>query len=122
MRRRKTSWPHSTLSIYIAAGIYLWPRGRFPGMAENLKLSIAEVRKTVVTSLTAAFGFVIALMWNTVVQSGFATAGIPLGTTAKEGNWGGWAYFVVSALVITVVMVIFIVVLSRAAAKEPPKT
>jgi len=91
-------------------------------MAENLKLSIAEVRKTVVTSLTAAFGFVIALMWNTVVQSGFATAGIPLGTTAKEGNWGGWAYFVVSALVITVVMVIFIVVLSRAAAKEPPKT
>ena len=88
-------------------------------MAENLKLSMAEVRKTVVTSLTAAFGFVIALMWNTVVQSGFATAGIPLGTTAKVGEWAGWAYFVVSALVITVVMVIFIVVLSRAAVKDP---
>ena len=87
-------------------------------MAEDRKMSIAEVRKTVVTSLTAAFGFVIALMWNTVVQSGFATAGIPLGTTATPGNWVGWAAFVVSALVITVVMVIFIVVLSRAAAKE----
>jgi len=87
-------------------------------MAENMKLSMAEVRKTVVTSLTAAFGFVIALMWNTVVQSGFATAGIPLGTTATQGNWVGWAAFVVSALVITVVMVILIVVLSRAAAKE----
>ena len=91
-------------------------------MAENPKLSMAEVRKTVVTSLTAAFGFVIALMWNTVVQSGFATAGIPLGTTATAGNWAGWAYFVISALVITVVMVIFIVVLSRAAVREPKNT
>jgi len=91
-------------------------------MAENPKLSMAEVRKTVVTSLTAAFGFVIALMWNTVVQSGFATAGIPLGTTANAGNWAGWAYFVISALVITVVMVIFIVVLSRAAVREPKNT
>ncbi len=87
-------------------------------MAEQKKISMAEVRKTVATSLAAAFGFVIALMWNTVVQSGFATAGIPLGTTATQGNWAGWAYFVVSALVITVVMVIFIVIVSRAAGKE----
>lgn len=90
-------------------------------MAEDRKLSMAEVRKTVATSLAAAFGFVIALMWNTVVQSGFATAGIPLGTTATKGDWGGWAYFVVSAVVITVVMVIFIIVVSRAAGKEPTK-
>jgi uncharacterized protein DUF5654 len=87
-------------------------------MAEQKKISMAEVRKTVATALAAAFGFVIALMWNTVVQSGFATAGIPLGTTATKGDWAGWAYFVVSALVITVVMVIFIVVVSRAAGKE----
>jgi uncharacterized membrane protein len=90
-------------------------------MAEDRKISMAEVRKTVAASLAAAFGFVIALMWNTVVQSGFATAGIPLGTTATKGDWGGWAYFVVSAIVITVVMVIFIVVVSRAAGKEPQK-
>ena len=87
-------------------------------MAGERKISMAEVRKTVAASLAAAFGFVIALMWNTVVQSGFATAGIPLGTTATKGDWGGWAYFVVSAVVITVVMVIFIVVASRAAGKE----
>ncbi len=93
-----------------------------PFMADERKLSIAEVRKTIVTSLTAAFGFVIALMWNTVVQSGFATAGIPLGTTAAAGNWAGWAYFLVSALVITVVMVVFIVLLSRLAGREPQKT
>ena len=82
---------------------------------------MGEVRKTIAASLAAAFGFVIALMWNTVVQSGFATAGIPLGTTATAGNWGGWAYFVVSAFIITIVMVIFIVFVSRLAGKESQK-
>ena len=90
-------------------------------MADDRKLSVAEVRKTIATSLAAAFGFVIALLWNTVVQSGFATAGIPLGTSATAGNWGGWAYFVVSATVITVVMVIFIVLVGRLAGKAPEK-
>lgn len=88
-------------------------------MADEKKISVSEVRKTISTSLAAAFGFVIALMWNTVVQSGFATAGIPLGTTAQSGNWGGWAFFVVSATVITMVMVVFIVLVSRIAGKEP---
>ena len=45
--------------------------------------------------------------------------GIPLGTTAQPGNWGGWAYFVVSATVITMVMVVLIVLVSRIAGKEP---
>lgn len=87
-------------------------------MAEERKLSISEVRKTIATSLSAAFGFVIALTWNTVVQSAFATADIPLGATATSGNWGGWATFVVSAVVITVVMVVFIVLMGRLAGKE----
>jgi len=87
-------------------------------MAEEPKLSMSEVRKTIATSLSAAFGFVIALLWNTVVQAGFATAGIPLGTAATQDNWGGWAYFVVSAVVITVVMVVFIILMGRLAGKE----
>jgi len=90
-------------------------------MADQRKVSMAEVRKTIAASLAAAFGFVIALMWNTVVQSGFATAGIPLGTTATKGDWGGWAYFLVSAIVITVVMIVFIILVSRLAGKEPEK-
>ncbi len=85
------------------------------------KISVAEVRKTVGTSLAAAFGFVIALMWNTVVQAGFATAGIQLGTNAAVGNWLPWAYFLVSALVITVVMVVLIVLVSRLAGEEEEK-
>jgi heme/copper-type cytochrome/quinol oxidase subunit 2 len=79
------------------------------------------MRKTMATSLAAAFGFVIALLWNTVVQSGFATAGIPLGATANKDDWGGWAFFVVSVIVITVVMVIFILLVSRLAGKEAAK-
>jgi len=90
-------------------------------VADDRKISLSEVRKTIAASLAAAFGFVIALLWNTVVQSGFATAGIPLGTSAQAGNWGGWAYFVVSAVVLTVVMVVFIVFVSRLAGKEPEK-
>ena len=90
-------------------------------MADERKLSMAEVRKTIAASLAAAFGFVIALMWNTVVQSGFATAGIPLGATAREGDRLGLSYFVVSVVVITVVMIIFIVLVSRLAGKEPEK-
>ncbi len=90
-------------------------------MAEDRKISMAEVRKTISISLASAFGFVIALLWNTVVQSGFAVAGIPLGTSATKGDWGGWAYFVVSVLVITVVMVLLIVLVGRLAAKEPEK-
>ena len=89
--------------------------------ADRKRVLAAEMRKTIATSLAAAFGFVIALLWNTVVQSGFATAGIPLGTDAKLGDWGGWAYFVVSVVVITVVMVVFIILVSRLAGKEAGK-
>ncbi len=90
--------------------------------AEEKRLSVAEVRRTIATSLAAAFGFVIALLWNTVVQSGFATAGIPLGTSATKGDWGGWGYFVVSAIVLTVVMVVFIILVSRLAGREAAKS
>src|SRR5881296_1249177 len=91
------------------------------GMAEDKKFSMVEVRKTISTSLASAFGFVIALLWNTVVQAGFATAGIPLGTQASAGNWAGWGYFVASVVVITVVMVLLIVMVGRLAGKEPEK-
>ena len=79
-------------------------------MAEDRKFSMAEVRKTIATSLTAAFGFVIALLWNTVVTSGMKVAGID--TTAPAGPTP-WAIYVVTAVVITVAMVLLIVVFSR---------
>jgi len=81
-------------------------------MAEEKKLSVSEVRKTMATSLAAAFGFVIALMWSNVVLNGLATAGVKL-QPDKVGEWLGWAGFVVVALVLTIVMIVLIIVVSR---------
>jgi len=78
--------------------------------AEEKRLSVAEVRKTISTSLAAAFGFVIALLWNQVVQGGLSAAGV---STAAPKDWAGWAIFVVTAVILTVVMIVFILVIGR---------
>jgi len=85
-------------------------------MAEERKLSIAEVRRTISTTLATSFGFVIALVWSNVVLGGLGNAGIKLQPT--ESNWGGWLVFLVTALVLTVVMIILIIVISRWGSKE----
>lgn len=85
-------------------------------MAEERKLSVAEVRKTVSTTLASSFGFVIALVWSNVVLGGLGNAGIQLQPT--QANWGGWAIFMVTALVLTVIMVVLIIVISRWGSKE----
>src|SRR2546425_6455175 len=86
-----------------------------PAMAEELKSTMAQVRKTISTSLAAAFGFVIALLWNGVVTSGLTFAGIS--TTAPKAAVE-WAIFVVTAVVLTVVMVVLIILVGRLAPKE----
>ncbi len=86
-------------------------------MPEEKKLSAGEVRKTMATALGAAFGFVIALVWNNVVVGGLATGGINLSNTAKLGDWGGWAIGMVTALILTVFMIILIVMIGRWGAK-----
>lgn len=83
--------------------------------SEEEKLSVAEVRRTISTSLAAAFGFVIALLWKEVVIGALSTAGISL---TPEAGWFGWTIFVVTAIVLTVVMVVFIVLISRWGGKE----
>lgn len=87
-------------------------------MAEEKKISAAEVRRTMATALGAAFGFVIALVWNQVVLGGLATGGINLSSTATKGDWPAWAIGVVTALVLTVFMIILIIVIGRWGAKE----
>lgn len=80
-------------------------------MVEEKKLSVSEVRKTIAVSLAAAFGFVIALLWNEVVKAGIALAGINL--VAGEVDLLGWLSYVVTAVIITVVMIILIIVIGR---------
>ena len=80
------------------------------------QLSRAEMRKTIAASLGTAFGLVIALLWNNVVFGGLKVAGISL--DAAELNLFGWLSFLVTAVVLTVVMVIMIVFVSRWGSKE----
>ncbi len=88
-------------------------------MAEERKLSLEEVRKTIATSLGTAFGFVIALMWNNVVLGGLATGSVPTGASSTPGNWAGWAYSLVMAVVLTVVMIVFIILVGRWGSGKP---
>ncbi len=90
-------------------------------MAEQKELSASEVRKTMATALGAAFGFVIALVWNNVVVGGLATGGINLSNTAVKGDWGAWAIGFTTALVLTIFMIILIIVIGRWGSKEPKK-
>ena len=80
-------------------------------MAEEKHLSVSEVRKTISTSMAAAFGFVIALLWNNVVQGGLKVAGVD--TTFQNITPVGWIGYLVTALVITTVMIVFIILVSR---------
>jgi hypothetical protein len=80
-------------------------------MADEKKLSVSEVRKTIAVSLAAAFGFVIALLWNEVVKAGISLAGIEL--TPAEIDIMGWLSYVVTAVAITVVMIVLIIVIGR---------
>jgi len=80
-------------------------------MAEERKISMAEVRKTISTSLATAFGLVIALLWNNVVNGGLKIAGVD--TTFATITPIGWAGYVVTAIVLTVVMILLIIVIGR---------
>ena len=50
------------------------------------EVSVNEIRKTIATSLGAAFGIVIGMIWTQVVLSAFATGGMSL--TSTGGTWG----------------------------------
>ncbi len=80
-------------------------------MADEKKLSAGEVKKTIAVSLAAAFGFVIALVWNQVVTGGLKVAGID--TTFVDIDLVGWLVYMVVAVVLTIVMVILIIVIGR---------
>ncbi len=84
-------------------------------MAEEKKLSKAEVKRTIATSLAAAFGFVIALVWNSVVMGGLKVGGID--TTFEKIDLVGWLVYVVTAIALTIFMVILIIIIGRWSSK-----
>lgn len=80
-------------------------------MAEEKKISIREVKKTIATALAAAFGFVIALLWNSVVVGGLKVADID--PTLDTFTLSKWIVYLITAIVLTVVMVVLIILVSR---------
>ena len=80
-------------------------------MADEKKISVSEVRRTIATALAAAFGFVIALLWNSVVVGGLKVAGIDM--AIENFDLGNWLGLFVTAIVLTVVMIIFIIIIGR---------
>lgn len=81
-----------------------------------VEVSMSEIKKTMATSLGIAFGIVIGMIWTQVVLSAFATGGIPLTTTG--GTWTQWSYFVITAIVVTLICVVAIVMLGRWGGKQ----
>jgi hypothetical protein len=80
------------------------------------ELSGSEIKKTTATSLGTAFGIVIGMVWTQVVLSAFATSGMPL--TTIGGTWSQWGIFVVTALIVTIVCVVAIIMISRWGGKQ----
>jgi hypothetical protein len=76
---------------------------------------MGEVRKTIASSLGAAFGFVIALVWSNVVLGGIALTGAPM-TAPKDAM--GLVVGIVVALVLTIFMIVMIVTVGRWGGKE----
>jgi len=79
-------------------------------------VTMTEIRRTVATSLGTAFGIVIGMVWTQVVLSAFATAGIPL--TEIGGTWFDWGMFVITAVIVTLICVVAIVLIGRWGGKE----
>ncbi len=80
------------------------------------EVTMSEIRKTIATSLGTAFGIVIGMIWTQVVLSAFATVGIPL--TATGGTWTQWSYFVITAIIVTLICVVAIIMLGRWGGKQ----
>ncbi len=80
------------------------------------EVTMVEIRKTIATSLGTAFGIVIGMIWTQVVLSAFATGGIPL--TETGGTWRQWSYFVITAVVVTLICVVAIIMLGRWGGKK----
>jgi len=79
--------------------------------AAEKKISLGEVKKTIATSLGAAFGIVIGFLWYTVVTGGLQVAGVH--TALDTIKLGSWIVYMITSVVLTVVLVILIIVISR---------
>ncbi len=82
-------------------------------MQVKAPVSASEIRKTIATSMGAAFGIVIGMVWTQVVMGIFSTGGINLTSGATAGNWKGLGLFVITAMIVTLACVIAIIYIGK---------
>jgi len=75
-----------------------------PKIKENVSQLKSEVKKQITTMLTAAFGFVAALSWNDAIKAMI---------TSLIGTADAWPYMLLNAVVVTVIVVIAVLLISR---------
>lgn len=82
--------------------------------SQELRLDVrSEFRKQVVTGITAAFAFLIALVWREPIE------GAVRGMMASLGLDGtGFWHKILTAILVTIVAALVLVILSRWAAKK----
>lgn len=76
-----------------------------------------EVRKHIITAISAAFAFIMALFWRDAIQSGIDSFLASVGLTGDA-----YIYKIIVAVVVTIICVIGIVILARMEKKEPETT
>ena len=79
--------------------------------AAEKRISVGEVKKAIATSLGAAFGIVMGFLWYTVVIAGLKVAGV--NTSIDTVNLKNWIGYLITSIVLTVVLVVMIVLISR---------
>ena len=101
----------------VGFGVGIKSLGRASKEAEKIKEAAErlkrEVRKNVVTAITAAFGFMIAFVWRDAIKESIDKILAAIGLTTE-------AYFfrILSAILITIIAVIGIMFFSRWAEKK----
>ncbi len=73
----------------------------------------AEVRKNVVTAITAALGFTIALVWRDAIQESINKVLAYVGLTSEA-----YLFRIFSAILVTIIAVIGVMLISRWAKKK----
>lgn len=72
-----------------------------------------QIRKHIITAITAAFAFIIALFWRDAIQGGINKIIENIGA-----NGDSYIYKIISALIVTVICVIGIVFFARLEKKD----
>lgn len=89
------------------------PKNHLDKAAEKAKDFAAQVKDKISLAIGAAFGLVIALAWNSAIQEGIDSLIASLGIVGTA-----YVYKIITAVIVTVIAVIGIILISKWAGKK----